>query len=445
MEEGVEGIPSGLISCFLGEKAVAIIKIATRSLTLRLEEAFEGQPRLSLKFYHFASGSYEQVVVEHYEKKSMEKHPFWIVVKLEIHQETYEKQVKRVLQDYNRYVLLKNQGEENEFSQKMVGYPAQKDNEFYSFYSEQKRDWMLEIDHPEESLKELEQVEFAITLNQEWLYQLYLKQPIKEYMRHYLRENHALHIGILQQKISRLYIGSEYCHLLGPSEEMLFKLLEKAKQEGLEVTLCFTYMRECYIDKMTELMVHLKAWCDENQRTLEIVINDWGMLKLIEGKTDVLKPILGTLLNKRSKDPRYVYKQGYAQNKERLAKNSLNQPAYQVLLKQYGIKRYEYEACGYQMEIPSEGHSLHFPFYVTNISQYCPLHAMCAHLQRGHQSFVTQCPQYCKDYIFAYPKHLKMVGRFNALFAFDDTLLKDNRYLVKYVHQGIDRLVLNFI
>ena len=52
---------------------------------------------------------------------------------------------------------------------------------------------------------------------------------------------------------------------------------------------------------------------------------------------------------------------------------------------------------------------------------------------------------YCKDYVFAYPKHLKMVGRYNSLFAFDDTLLKDEGKLSEYIKNGIDRIVLNFI
>lgn len=445
MKEGIEGIPSGLISCFLDEKAVAIMKIAPQSMVIRVAEPFEGQPKLEVKFYHFDKDGYESVLIEHYKKKNIDQQPFWVEVKLDIQQASYEKQVKFILEDYNRYVLLKNQGEENEFSERMVGYPAEKDNEFYSFYEEQRRDWMLAIDEPDADLEIPDQVEFALTLNQAWLYTLYLEQPLEQFMHEYLAIHHALHINSLKQSISRLYIGSEYCHLLGPTEDVLYKLIEKAWQEGLEVTLCYPYMREVYVNKITDLVKCLKAWCDSWQRTVEVVINDWGMLKLLEGKTDVLKPVLGTLLNKRMKDPRYIYKKGYEQNQNRIGRNNLNQSAYQTFLSQYDIKRYEYEACGYQMEIPTTGHSLHFPFYVTNLSQYCPLHAMCTQSQRGHQSLVTKCPQYCRDYIFAYPKHLKMVGRFNGLFAFDETLLKDQKVLKTYIVQGIDRLVLNFI
>ena len=97
------------------------------------------------------------------------------------------------------------------------------------------------------------------------------------------------------------------------------------------------------------------------------------------------------------------------------------------------------------MSIAEGKHSLHIPFYQTNTSQFCPLYAMCINLDRGKQRLVNGCPKYCKEFVFLYPKHLKMVGKYNSLFAFDDTLLKDQKELESYVSSGIDRIVLNFI
>ena len=65
-------------------------------------------------------------------------------------------------------------------------------------------------------------------------------------------------------------------------------------------------------------------------------------------------------------------------------------------------------------------------------------------MDRGNQKLVKNCPKYCLDYVFVYPKHLKMVGRYNSLFAFDDTLLKKPKELEEYIKSGIDRIVLNF-
>ena len=97
------------------------------------------------------------------------------------------------------------------------------------------------------------------------------------------------------------------------------------------------------------------------------------------------------------------------------------------------------------MHIAEGKHSLQIPFYVTNTSQYCTLHAMCENLDRGKQKLVKNCKMYCRDYFFAYAKHLNMVGRYNSLFAFDKNILKDFHMLEDYINDGIDRIVLNFI
>ena len=128
-----------------------------------------------------------------------------------------------------------------------------------------------------------------------------------------------------------------------------------------------------------------------------------------------------------------------------MSENNLNSKIFSDFLKENKIERYEYENCGYEILIGEGKHSLQMPFYVTNTSQYCTLYAMCKNLDRGSQKLVNSCPKYCMDYVFAYPKHLKMVGKYNSLFAFDDTLLKDNNMLEKYVNKGIDRIVLNFM
>ena len=166
---------------------------------------------------------------------------------------------------------------------------------------------------------------------------------------------------------------------------------------------------------------------------------------MFKGKTDIFNFVLGVLLNKRKKDPRYIYKNGYKENKKTMAKNNLNSTRFNNFLKGYNINRYEYEVCGYKIDIAKGNHSLQLPFYQTNTSQYCPLYAMCKNQDRGKQTLVKCCPKYCTDYIFAYPKHLKMVGRYNSLFAFDYTILKNKKLLKEYIREGIDRIVLNFI
>ena len=83
---------------------------------------------------------------------------------------------------------------------------------------------------------------------------------------------------------------------------------------------------------------------------------------------------MGTLLNKRKKDPRLSYLKGRLPDKDTglLAENSLNADFYQKALeKNLGFVRYEWESCGYPQRFPEGKNSLHLPFYQTNTSQYC--------------------------------------------------------------------------
>ena len=135
----------------------------------------------------------------------------------------------------------------------------------------------------------------------------------------------------------------------------------------------------------------------------------------------------------------------------------------EYLEKEYGIARFEWESCGYDMAFPVGKNSLHLPFYQTNTSQYCALYAKCTTGERGKQKLVKQCPGFCKDYAFLYPDHLKMVGRYNSLFAMDGRIFEDDpgsgsgienevgmktgikEMFQKWKIAGADRLVVNLL
>lgn len=443
--EEVELLPSGLASCLLDGKEVRILKISTETLTVRVDEEIEKNSIIKVTFYIFDEYRYEEVIIKEYSIIEKRKGDFYLTYVFSINNLEYLQNVRNIIKNYTKYIMLKNFGDQNEFSKEMVQYPAELDYEFSKYYLEQKKEWMSELNYLDWNQNIMNSVKLAIILDNDSLYQKYLNKDIKSFKDDYLKENFLSNHKLFQKDISRIYIGSEFCHNLFPSLHVLMNMLQKSKEEELQVTLCFTYMRDCYIEKTKDIMDKVYNWCNENDKEIEIIVNDWGILKLIEDKTNYFKTSLGVLLNKRKKDPRYIYKKGYIENKEIMAQNSLNSSILTEFLKDCKIKRYEYENCGYRISIAKGSHSLHIPFYQTNTSQYCPLYAMCKIQDRGNQKLVLNCPKYCNDYVFSYPKHLKMVGRYNSLFAFDDTLLKNPKELEYYINNGIDRIVLNFI
>ena len=443
--EEVELLPAGLVTCLLNEKEVRILKISPKKLTLRLSEKVESNFKLKIAFYLFDDYRYEEVTIEDYKISEVIKEDFYLTYIIEINNKEYCEGVRKIFKEYYNYIKLKAFGDFNEFSEKMVNYPAQLDYEFFDYYLDQKKHWMNNLNYEVWDESIINSVEFALSLDNYVLYKKYLDVSFNVFKEEYLKENFIHNHKLFKGDFSRLYIGNEFCHNLFPSFDLLIKIIKKAKEENLEITICFTYIRECYIEKTRCIIEKLYNWCIENNKNIEIVINDWGMIKLVEDKNDYFTLNLGVLLNKRKKDPRYIYKKGYEENKKLIAKNNLNSHIFNRFLNENNIKRYEYENCGYDIEIAEGNHSLHIPFYVTNTSQYCTLYAMCTTMDRGNQKLAKGCLMYCKEYVFAYPKHLKMVGRYNSLFAFDETLLKDLNKLEYYIDNGIDRIVLNFI
>ena len=443
--EEVELLPSGLITCLLNSKEVRIMKISPERLTIRLAQEVKEINELKVIFYVFDENRYKEITIEKYNLINKGKHEFYVTYVFSIKDEIYLQNVRNAFNNYTRYIRLKAYSDDNDFSNEMVGYPSEKDYDFYEDYISQKQEWMANLNYDSFNYRILNSVELAINVDNYELYNKYLNEDIETFMSNYLKDNFIEKHKLMYKNISRIYVGNEFCHNLFPSKRMLIDIIKKANNEGLEVTICFTYVRECYIDKIKSIINEIYNWCNENNKKIEIVINDWGMLKVVENKQDYLTLCLGVLLNKRKKDPRYIYKNGYNENKALIGDNSLNSKIFSEFLKDNNINRFEYESCGYKLNIAKGNHTLHMPFYVTNTSQYCTLYAKCTRMNRGRQKLVMGCPMYCKDYIFSYPKHLKMVGKYNSLFSFDDTLLHDSKKLEQYINEGIDRILLNFI
>lgn len=442
--EEVELLPAGFVTCLLEKREVRILKISPEKLTVRVAEEIDKVKFVKVAFYVFEENRYEEIIIKDYDIIEKRKGEFDFRYVFSIKSQEYSFNVRKAFKNYSKYVMLKAFGDDNEFSKEMVEYPAELDYEFYDYYLEQKKDWMSELNYSKWNYDMMDSIELAVTLDNDVLYKNYMEKDIKTFKKYYLKENFIDNHKLFNTDINRIYVGNEFCHNLFPQKELLKVIMEKAKEEKLQITLCFTYIRECFIEKTKEIIDEVYDWCHTNNTSIEIIVNDFGMLKLTQDKTDYFNLSLGVLLNKRKKDPRYIYKKGYMENKDLIGENSLNSSIYNKFLKEYKIERYEYENCGYKISIAEGHHSLHVPFYQTNTSQYCPLYAVCENMDRGNQKLVKNCPKYCLDYVFVYPKHLKMVGRYNSLFAFDDTLLKKPKELEEYIKSGIDRIVLNF-
>lgn len=425
-------------------REVRITEPDVEGFCFRTAEKLSGIASIELSLYCGEQG-FQHLLIEHPNIISVEEKEFCTICKVEAESPEYRAAVNAFYGEYQAYVESKLEDTDDVLALKMTGYPAGLDQQFADTFHRQRLQWGQEVCSGHTTTRaDYEKFEMAVSIDNPRLYELYAQQGTEPLWRILLEENAICNHPLAGIVPKRIYAGNAFCHNLAPSEAQLYAILEKARSEGTEVTLVTTYLREEYIEKTKAALESLYEYCKTRDYRLELVVNDWGMLTMFSGKTDYLKPLLGTLINKRKKDPRAGYLSKNTQASQ--TASTVSETAFRKTLREkYGINRYEWEAGGGAFRIPEDGevrHSLTFPYFRTNTSQYCPLYAKCTTGERGQQTFVRECPKYCEQYVFLYPEHLKMVGRYNSLFGFDDSVLTHAETVAEYAEQGIDRLVL---
>ena len=461
---GVPMIPFGLLAGFVGEKEVRITELSEEGFAFRTAEQIQKPDCVRLCFYDLEKAQYEELILQGLELKQGEIQSFFHTYTVWMDQQQsaskYRELVRKLLGQYSHYIQLKLTEDDGGLAQAMTGYPAELDEIHAETWEQQKKLWYaeaLEVWQSEAgymaemnvhtktrcTVSEMEFPEFAIAIDRPELYEQYSRRPLEDFIKCYWKEQYLASHPLAKIRPGRLYIGNQFCPHLFPSDEMLFALLQKAQRESLQVTVVFTCQKESMLKSTEQLLQKLDQWCDEHGRELEVIVNDWGMAGLVGLMTSHLIPVLGILLNKYKKDPRIGFKQG---DQMLLKENPLGLENYRKYLQdEFAIHRYELECRGHEQEYPQGRNSLYFPFYQTNTSQYCSLYACCTTGERGRQKEPANCPQYCQDKVLLYPDHLKMVGRYNSLFALDDTLLRMPEQVEQLMKSGIDRLVVNLL
>ncbi len=478
---GVAMIPFGLVAGFADGQEIRVTELAESGFCFRTVDAIGKVEKFRVCFFDGlkcseAAGNearkncdwYTEITIDRFEIDVRVNGELGIpmyVYSVFVDQEEYRECTRKLILRYDRFVRLKLESDDGELAEALTGYPAKEDEKFAGNFEEQKELWFSEdkggekgkkciaaenpendntvTGEPENEGRSENNIEFAVELDRPELYEKYLSMKFCDFMDWYWKANQAEKLGRSMTIPGRIYVGNAFCHLLFPGKVQLFEILEKAGREGLDVTITCSYLREFMLEPVEKLLDELVEWCKSRKTSLEVAANDWGILELLRDRKGFLVPCMGTLLNKRKKDPRMGYRQGAT---GLFRENSLNAEFYRAYMRDmFGIRRYEWESCGYRQEIPEGKNSVHVPFYQTNTSQYCTLYAVCKNGERGKQELPEMCPGYCRDKVFLYPKHLKMVGRYNSLFALDESAVSRLVDTEGWKEQRIDRIVVNLL
>lgn len=441
-------IPQTIVIGFYNGNDVKILDIKDNLITFETsDKVIENKISMMFLIFNFNTYDYDEYNVENCELIDSQLLEFSVVYTIKFSHTTSISNHKFMNKIKDLKIDLKNNNVGTIITN-LNNYKLEKEQIFFDTYNQQEKYWYdldIENDYKLTFSKFISNIELAFSLNNRNKYRQFLDGNLSENIHYILKEKNLDGHPLFSKSFSRIYIGNEFCPLIFPDKNTLNKILDSALIENFDITISLPYIREKNINWVVKVLDNLKQWCNCNSKKIEIIINDWGILNLISSKYPDFIPILGRLLNKRKKDPRLVGKLGMYNLEECFIENNLNCNHFNEYLESLGVFRYEFETCRQKTRIPAGKHSIHFPFYQMNTSQYCTLYAICEKYHRSRQVPVSTCSHYCDEICFMYPKELNIVGYGNSIFGFDNSLLTSSDILKHFLINGIDRLVFDVL
>ncbi len=254
----------------------------------------------------------------------------------------------------------------------------------------------------------------------------------------------------LQNIVERLYFGAETCEHLIPSLKDVEKAYQVCQENKLDFTLVTPYVGPKGIEKIRELFSFLS-----DKEDVEVVVNDFGVLHMLTSEFKSLIPVLGRLLVKMKRDPRFSLT-GYdianssLKNKSKVEKNqvdalqnnSLDNGLYQNLLSEKNVSRVgiDYVPQGLNKKslkswsLPVD---LYWPWTYITSGRNCAI-AAYTDTSRGYHLTEKPCAKQCQLYEFQFEsdkKMLKTVQRGNAVW------MDAEQEFEEFFKMGFERLI----
>jgi hypothetical protein len=165
---------------------------------------------------------------------------------------------------------------------------------------------------------------------------------------------------------SRLVFGNDFCEALLPGPARLLRMVRGARVRGAPFTWVTPPVTDAGLGKLRRL---LPVLADEDGEA-EVVVNDWGTLRLLRERAPGLRPVLGRLLARMHRDPR-VPTSGPL--------GAASAP-FTALLRANGVDRVELDAAppGQAPEFGGSGlrATVHLPFGFVSSGRICPFAAV---------------------------------------------------------------------
>ncbi len=103
--------------------------------------------------------------------------------------------------------------------------------------------------------------------------------------------------ALADRPLDRIHFGNEFCERLLPLSTQLARVVAWSGEQGLAVTLLTPMLADRGIEQLPRLLERLPP-------ESEVVVNDWGVLRLLRERFPWLRPVAGRQMGKMIKDPR---------------------------------------------------------------------------------------------------------------------------------------------
>jgi len=261
-------------------------------------------------------------------------------------------------------------------------------------------------------------------------------------------------------RYNRVYFGNEFCEKLIPQLDKLKEIVAHCSKKNLGFSLVTPYVTNSGLEKLEKLFLWLKS----NKINCEVIINDYGVLDLINEKYHILSPVLGRLLTKQKRDPRILNLIKRKSEKYRFFKKdneynvilekkipdalisyfketNINVPVVQNFLRDYRIARVEIDNLlqGMNLRIPKRDFciSLYVPYGYITTTRRCSANPF-----RNEKRFfcrISHCRKECKIYSLKLRnKYLPLTYKKGNTIFFKNNRIPSQKELIG---KGINRVV----
>lgn len=233
--------------------------------------------------------------------------------------------------------------------------------------------YRLDMKENSESLKlKLNHVEITLTLTREEAVEQLLahsKAPtLADCIDKFNWQGFPTHLYSKSHEINRIYFGGEFCERLLPDKKALLRVLSLVDQSGLSFSLITPIVSDHALARLQQLFSVLP---DDS----EVIVNDWGVLRLLRNNYPKLTSVIGRQLCKMIKDPRLPSAQWL-----KLYPHGVQSGPFQKLLAQFEIERLEMDVPPFaespDFNSPEHELSVHLPFGFSVKGRMCKIGAM---------------------------------------------------------------------